>query len=63
MTREEVGTKVENRAHFYWDTIIELETRKGNIEPKLPNVTEEEFNEYCLIVELLAPLYDKVPSL
>jgi len=46
----------ENRDH-YWDLAIELEERKNEIEPKLPKVTGEEFEEYCLVVDILGPLY------
>lgn len=50
-------------SQFYWDLIIELETRKQDLEPQLPNIAEEEFSEYVLIQEILGPLYLAVPTL
>lgn len=53
----------ENRSEFYWDLLVELESRKEEIESQLPNVTEGIFNEYALIQELLGTLYKSVSSL
>ena len=51
------------KTEFYWNLIIELEDRKSEIESKLPNVNDEVFEEYCLIVGLLGVLYEKISNL
>lgn len=56
-------SKVKEDQFFYLDLIICLEERKGEIESCLPNVNDNVFEEYCLIVELLGVLYEKISNL
>ena len=48
---------------FYWDLTIELESRKTEIESCLPKVSDQVFEEYCMIWEVLGALWKTVPSL
>jgi len=41
---------------WYWDAIINLQERRAELEPRLPNVTDAEFDEYTMIMALLGPL-------
>ena len=54
---------IKENKEYWWDLIINLEERKAEIESRLPNVTQEVFDEYTLVWELLGALYKEVPNL
>ena len=43
--------------NYYWDLIIMLEERKSELEVDLPSTSNEEFNEYSMIWDMLGALY------
>ena len=47
----------ENGDQFYWELAISLEEKRSEIEPKLPNVTDRQFEEFAMIWDILGPLY------
>lgn len=53
----------ENRTQWYWDLIIDLESKKDEIESCLPNVTDSTWEEYCMIVNVLGGLYEGMSRL
>ena len=53
----------KNRSQFYWDMIIDLESRKNEIESQLPNVAEKVYEEYILVWNLLGALYESITNL
>jgi len=42
---------------YWWNLAITLESKREQVEAKLPNVSDEEYEEYVLIIHLLGPLY------
>ena len=42
------------------DRAIDLEEQRSNIEARLSNVTEEEFEDYVVLWDLLGILYEEV---
>ena len=53
----------ENRNQFWWELLISLEEKRQEIESRLADTTDSEFEEYCLIWEVLGVIYEKVSSL
>ena len=54
--------KIED-SYFYWDLLSVLEERKEELESRLSEATDSEFEEYILIWELLGVLYYRVSKL
>ena len=48
---------------FYWELIITLEDKRQELESQLPNVSRDIFEEYCLLVDMLALLYERIGGL
>ena len=47
---------------YLWEKIVEIEERRASIEARLPNVTDEEFEDYVVMWDLLGILYEEVKS-
>lgn len=53
----------EENKEYWWSLIIDLEEKKQKLESRLSSTTDPEFEEYCLIWEMLGVLWKTVPSL
>ena len=49
-----------NNDSLFWERAIMLEERKADIEARLPNVSDEEFEEYVALLDLLGIIYEEV---
>ena len=45
---------------YPWERMIEIEEEKSLIEAKLPNVSDDEFDKYVVLWDLLGVLYEEV---
>ena len=51
---------VEQNSDYLWQQLIEIQDKYDNIEKKLPNASDEEFEEYIYLGDLLAVIKNVV---
>ena len=52
---EELLTELE----FSWEKLLDLQEKYEDIEKRLPNVSDQEFDEYIILGDMIAALLQK----
>lgn len=49
----------EYAENFSWEKVLDLQEKHEDIEKKLPNVSDQEFDEYVIIGDMIAALLSR----